>query len=47
MYKITFPTKESLNYFQNLNITENDKLVLLYDPVFIIKDINIQKRVTS
>ena len=44
VYKITFPTKESLNYFQNLNITENDKLVLLYDPVFIIKDINIQKK---
>lgn len=46
VYKITFPTKESLNYFQSLNITEKDKLVLLYDPVFTIKNINIQKKVS-
>ncbi len=44
VYKITFPTKESLEYFKNLKITDNSKLVLLYDPVFILKDLIQQKK---
>ena len=33
IYKITFPTQETLNYFKNLNIIGEDKLELLYDPI--------------
>ena len=43
VYKVTFPTSESLEYFKSLKIVDNRKLVLLYDPVFIIKDLVKQK----
>ena len=43
VYKVTFPTSESLEYFKSLKIVDNQKLVLLYDPVFIIKDLVKQK----
>ncbi len=43
VYKVTFPTLESLEYFKSLNIIENKKLILLRDPVFIQKDL-IQKK---
>ena len=33
IFKITFPTLETLNYFKNLNIIDENKLELLYDPV--------------
>ena len=33
IYKITFPTQETLNYFKNLNIIDENKLELLYDPI--------------
>ena len=33
IFKITFPTQETLNYFKDLNIVDEDKLVLLYDPI--------------
>ena len=33
IYKITFPTQETLNYFKNLNVIDEDKLELLYDPI--------------
>lgn len=44
IYKITFPTLESLEYFKNLKITDNEKLFLLYDPVFLIKDLIKKKK---
>ena len=44
VYKITFPTKESLEYLKNLNLTDENKFELLYDPVFIIKDISKKKK---
>ena len=44
VHKITFPTKESLDYFKRLEIAENYKLKLLYDPVFSIKDVNKKKK---
>ena len=44
VYKITFPTNESLIFFKNLNIVENEKLVLLHDPVFTIKDVCKKKQ---
>ncbi len=33
IFKITFPTQETLNYFKDLNIVDEDKLELLYDPI--------------
>ena len=44
VYKITFPTMESLEYFKNLNIIDEKKFELLRDPVFIINDINKKKK---
>ena len=44
IYKVTFPTIESLEYFKTLKIIDKDKLVLLYDPVFLIEDIIKKKR---
>ena len=46
VYKITFPTIESLEYLKNLKLVDENKLQLLYDPVFIIKDINQKKQET-
>ena len=46
VYKVTFPTSESLEYFKSLKIVDNRKLVLLYDPVFIIKDLVKQKKMS-
>tara|TARA_B100000900_G_scaffold79224_1_gene63672 strand:- start:4379 stop:5539 length:1161 start_codon:yes stop_codon:yes gene_type:complete len=43
VYKVTFPTLESLEYFQTLKIIDNRKLFLLHDPVFIYKDL-VQKK---
>ena len=33
IYKITFPTLETLNYFKDLNIIDEHKLEILYDPI--------------
>ena len=43
IFKVTFPTLESLEYFKSLKIVDNKKLFLLYDPVLTIKDL-IQKK---
>jgi len=44
VYKITFPTKETYEYFKSLQITDNSKLFLLYDPVLNINEINFSKK---
>ena len=44
VYKITFPTIESLEYLKNLNLVDENKFELLYDPVFIIKDVSKKKQ---
>ncbi len=44
IYKITFPTLETLQYFKNLKMTKEDKLELLYDPILDIKEINKLKK---
>lgn len=44
VYKITFPTLETLEYFKSLNFSCTDKFSLLYDPIIKIKDINKKKR---
>jgi len=41
IYKITFPTYETYEYFKNLNIVEDKKLYVLYDPVLNIKEISL------
>ena len=44
VYKITFPTMESLDYLKNLKLADENKFELLCDPVFIIKDIGKKKK---
>ncbi len=44
IYKVTFPTLESLEYFKSLKIIDNKKLFLLHDPVFILKDLIHKKK---
>ena len=39
IYKITFPTEETYQYFKKLNIVENDKLAILSDPIIDSKKI--------
>lgn len=43
IFKVTFPTLESLEYFKSLKIVDNKKLFLLRDPVFIHKDVMKKK----
>jgi len=43
IFKITFPTKETLEEFKKLRLIEDNKLELLYDPVLNFKDISIKK----
>ena len=43
VYKITFPTLETLEYFKSLNFSCTEKFSLLYDPIIKIKDINKKK----
>ena len=44
VYKITFPTKETYTYFKSLNIVDDKKLFLLFDPVLDISEINLKKK---
>lgn len=39
IFKVTFPTIETMDYFKQLNLVEQEKLTLLYDPVLSIKEI--------
>jgi glycosyltransferase involved in cell wall biosynthesis len=43
IFKVTFPTKETLEEFKKLNLVEEAKLELLYDPVLNLKDISSKK----
>ncbi|MDC3036036.1 glycosyltransferase [Candidatus Pelagibacter sp.] len=44
VFKITFPTKETLEYFKSINLVNSDKLELLYDPILSLKDIDYKKK---
>ena len=44
IYKITFPTKETLNHFKRMGIVDADKLSLVYDPIISTKEINFYRR---
>ena len=41
---ITCPTLNTLNYIKRLNIVENSKIKLLYDPIVSIREINQKKK---
>lgn len=43
IFKVTFPTKETLEEFQKLKLVDANKLELLYDPVLNLKDISNKK----
>lgn len=38
IYKITCPTIETLNYLKEMNLTDNEKYTLLYDPVINMRE---------
>ena len=44
VYRITFPTKETLNYFKSINLIDNNKLSLLSDPIISTNEINFSKK---
>tara|TARA_Y100000992_G_scaffold293385_1_gene251952 strand:- start:13025 stop:14185 length:1161 start_codon:yes stop_codon:yes gene_type:complete len=44
IYKITFPTKETLEYFISLDLVPKNKLHLLYDPIISSKEINYKTK---
>ena len=43
IYLVTCPTKNTLNYLKKLNIADESKIKLLYDPIIAVKDINKKK----
>jgi len=43
IFKVTFPTLETLKEFKKLKLVDDDKLELLYDPVLNLKDISNKK----
>ncbi len=43
VYKITFPTYETLNNFKKLKIADDHKLIMVYDPIIRTKDIILKK----
>jgi glycosyltransferase involved in cell wall biosynthesis len=44
IYLITCPTYNTLNYLKSLNIVDNSKIKLLYDPVINVRSINKKKK---
>lgn len=44
IHMVTCPTNNTLNYIKNLNIIDESKLKLLYDPAIIVKEINNKKK---
>ena len=45
IHLVTCPTINTLNYIKNLNIIEESKLKLLYDPIIIVNEINKKKNI--
>ena len=44
VYAVTCPTKSTYNYLKYLNICDENKLQVLYDPVIIVSELNFKKR---
>ena len=43
IYLITCPTENTLEYIKSLNLVDNSKIKLLYDPIINVKEINKKK----
>ena len=43
IYAVTCPTKNTLNYIKNLDLIEESKIILLYDPILNVAEINKKK----
>tara|TARA_Y100000996_G_C22488055_1_gene629006 strand:+ start:19 stop:1170 length:1152 start_codon:yes stop_codon:yes gene_type:complete len=46
IFRVTFPTQESLDYFKSLKIISDEKIELLHDPVITITNIVKEKNVS-
>ncbi len=46
IFRVTFPTQESLDYFKSLKIISDEKIELLHDPVITISNIVKEKNVS-
>ena len=44
IYLVTCPSEETLNYMKKMNIFDNNKLILLYDPIINVSAINKKKK---
>ena len=44
VYKITCPTEETLNYLKQTKLVDNNKLLLVYDPIIDMKDFLKKKK---
>ena len=44
VYKITCPTEEALNYLKQKRLVDNNKLLLVYDPIIDMKDFLKKKK---
>ncbi len=44
VYKITCPTEETLNYLKQKRLVDNNKLLLVYDPIIDMKDFLKKKK---
>ena len=43
IYLITCPSENTLKYIKSLNLVDNSKIKLLYDPIISVKEINKKK----
>jgi len=41
---VTCPTKSNFNYLKNLNVCDHKKLRVLYDPIIIVRELNLKVR---
>ena len=44
IHKVTCPTKNTFLYIKSLNIIQNEKLTILYDPVINVTESNLKKK---
>lgn len=47
IYMVTCPTLSTMNYLISLNILKKEKLVLLYDPIINVSEINLKKKIAE
>jgi glycosyltransferase involved in cell wall biosynthesis len=47
IYMVTCPTLSTMNYLISLNILKKEKLILLYDPIINVREINLKKKIAE